>query len=109
VTTLVPDFLTYTNNQYNPANVPALTGLASADRSRAQQFVNDLTGTIGNINQTYNANVAQVFLPYDTRSRYIRQREWGAFFQDTWKVRKNLTIDLGLRWELRLAPGEKSG
>jgi hypothetical protein len=29
----------------------------------AQQFVNDLTGTIGNINQTYNANSPDAFLP----------------------------------------------
>ena len=95
----------YTNIAYNPANVPALAGLATADRSRAQQFVNDLTGTIGNINQTYNANNLKTgYLPYDPSTRYFRDLEWGAFFQDTWKVAQNLTFNYGTRWDL-IPPG----
>ncbi|MBM3790434.1 MAG: carboxypeptidase regulatory-like domain-containing protein, partial [Acidobacteria bacterium] len=39
----------YTATANNPASVPAQTGLQSADRTRAQQLVNDLTGTIGHI------------------------------------------------------------
>lgn len=91
----------YTSTANNPANVPAQTGLASADRSRAQQMVNDLTGTIGHINQIYNANsLALGFIPYDTRHRLLRQREWGTFFQDTWKMAPNLTVNYGVRWDL---------
>jgi hypothetical protein len=33
----------------NPASVPALAGLSSIDRANAQQFVDDLTGTVGTI------------------------------------------------------------
>ena len=69
--------------------------IPSTDRTRAQQLVNDLTGTIGNINQTYNLNSMKLgFVPYDTRHRLLNQREWGAFFTDTWKLRPNLTLNV---------------
>jgi Carboxypeptidase regulatory-like domain/TonB dependent receptor len=38
--------------------------------------------------------------------RGYRQREWAAFVQDTWKVRPNLTLTYGLRWEYYGVPFE---
>jgi hypothetical protein len=28
------------------------------------------------------------------------KHQWGAFVQDTWRAKRNLTIDLGLRWDM---------
>ena len=31
---------------------------------------------------------------------YLRNQYWGAFVQDSWRVRSNLTINIGVRWDL---------
>jgi hypothetical protein len=41
-------------------------------------------------------------------SRYV-QHEYGAFFQDQWKLRPNLTLQLGLRYQFDGVPFERDG
>ena len=41
--------------------------------------------------------------------RFFRTGDYAAFIQDNWKVRPNLTINLGLRYELFTPPTETEG
>ncbi len=34
---------------------------------------------------------------------------WSLYFQDTWRIAKRVTLDLGLRWEYNPTPQEKNG
>jgi Carboxypeptidase regulatory-like domain/TonB dependent receptor len=40
-------------------------------------------------------------LPYNSKHYY------GTFFEDDWKITRNLTLNLGLRWEYQTAPVER--
>jgi len=90
-----------------PANYGTgnLTGINAADRTRLESVINDLLGRVGTINQAFVAISDSAFGPPRTRFNYdARYPEYDFYGQDSWKARNNLTIDFGLRWEMRLSP-----
>ena len=50
-------------------------------------------------NQELCANDRAICSPVDKHVATTSNRNLGAFIQDTWQIKPNLTINLGLRWE----------
>jgi hypothetical protein len=90
---------------YGTNNSAVVPGINGTDRGRLDSMINDLLGRVGAINQGFVAIDDNTFGPPGTRFNYdARYPEYDFFAQDSWKVRPNLTIDYGVRWEMRLSP-----
>ena len=96
------DFSTSTN-PVDPATfgLPADINIAN-DRAALQSHINFLLGRVGYARRGFVAS-ANSFGPstFQFDSRYP---EVELYAQDTWKVSRTLTVDLGLRWEARFSP-----
>ncbi|HZI18690.1 MAG TPA: TonB-dependent receptor [Pyrinomonadaceae bacterium] len=88
----------------NNGNV--IPGLAGS-LGNVQNFASFLLGLVSTQSQSqyFNLNGARVGEDY----RGYRVREWDIFFQDTWKVRPNLSLNYGLRYEFKGVPFEVNG
>jgi len=79
-------------------------GLQAADITRAQLILANLAGSVQSIVQQYFVNSPTATDWTDYRTSFLFQRDlhendWDFFFKDNWKVSKNLTLNLGLRYD----------
>ncbi len=87
------------NERFNvPANINQ-----SNDLTALRSSINFLLGRVGELQRGFAApdgkNFTTGLLPFDAH-----WNEYDFYAQDSWKVRRNLTIDIGLRWEIKMAP-----
>jgi len=84
------------------------SGINATDLNNLNTFYNVLLGRIGKIDQVFYSNGTE-FVPLRPLKLDQRMQEYNFFVQDDWRVRPNLTVNAGLRYELNTVPYDKAG
>ncbi len=88
-------------------------GIAATDLTRLQGTINDLLGIPAGLTQVFLGDVAHdTFLPFKSGnavtlwSQGQRLKQYNFYAQDEFKFRQNITISVGMRWEINPPPTE---
>lgn len=99
-----------------PTGFAAASGINSTDNGNLLSTINNLLGTPARISQVFIGNLNDdVFLPFSVGDKVTlfaeqhKLNQFNFYFQDEWKMRPNLTVTYGARWELNPPPTTVGG
>jgi hypothetical protein len=105
----IQDTLTYTRNRHSIRSGFAITRNRKDQNGRAAYLGDVSFSTSGNSNSTNNALADALlgnFRTYNEASAdpvgFFRFTAYQAFLSDTWRVRPNLSLELGVRYEYQI-------
>ncbi len=85
-------------------------GISNNQRTTANGLYGLLGGIVGSGTQSFNVtSQTSGYVSGATQSRQFRQNTLAFFFNDQWKVKSNLTLTLGLRYDFYDALKSKNG
>ena len=92
---------------FSATNIP---GISTSDLTNARNLYAVLTGRISGISGRINVDETQKkYVPLKPLVNRERQREFGVYGTDTFKLRPNITLNYGVRWEFQGSPQDVNG
>ncbi len=88
---------------------PSGSTITQSDRQVFENLYNDLLGRMDRVTQTFYGDLQSYLGPGSAGVRDFAFREYGVFLQDDWKFRPNVTLNVGVRYELGGVPSERDG
>jgi hypothetical protein len=85
-------------------------GISSADLATANQLLSTLGGLVGSELQTFNVTSrTSGYARGAPAAQNFRYNNWSLYTGDSWKLRRNVTLTYGLRWEYNSPFDERDG
>jgi hypothetical protein len=91
-------------------------GINSTDNTRLLDAINNLIGIPAQLSQYFLGDLnSNSYLPFSNGNSVTmwvegqRLKQYNFYFQDEWKIRPNITMNYGVRWEINMAPTEAGG
>jgi hypothetical protein len=93
---------------------PAMTGIGATDSARARNLLNFLAGSLQSANNLYFLTDPKATTFSDGRTdtfitNNVTQREFSWFLKDDFKIRRDLTLNMGIRHDWYGVPFSGSG
>ncbi|MEZ5404195.1 MAG: TonB-dependent receptor [Bryobacteraceae bacterium] len=112
----VTPVLSFSRTIRPPAGFDIPRSMAAVDSNNLQQAINELLGIPARLTQVFMGDLrSDQFLPFRSGDSVTlwaqgqRLKQYNFYAQDEWKIRRNFTVNYGLRWELNMAPSEAGG
>src|SRR5262249_15219874 len=118
--TNVTPALSFMQNLRTPSgfNTPVV-GAGSIDATDSNNLngaINDILGIPARLSQVFLGDLSRDgFLAFGTGKNVTlwnlghRLKQYNFYFQDEWRLRQNVTVNYGVRWEINPAPSEAAG